>query len=327
MTATITRGPWVSPSSDLILPLSASREQWLAARRGGIGGSDTGALAGVNPYTTPYEVWLDKLGRLPDQPMTKRMQRGVTMEPIIADEFATEQGLTFRRAGLQRSKQYPHLLGNVDRLSSDGGGVEIKRTDSYGVSKQILAGNPPEYWLWQALTYLAVTGRSHWWLVAMLPMRDDLWFESIDRCDHVDQIEAIGPMVEAFWANHVEADVAPEIGKPFVQEEVGAGTVVEAMFPSRVLADRTRWFELKERIGEDEAELEMLKVRAAAELGTAAQLVVGGNPVAKWAGRKGSNSLDRRAFKAKYPDLEAEFSYTGAPAKWVTFIEPKGLKL
>jgi YqaJ-like viral recombinase domain len=97
------------------------------------------------------------------------MQRGSSMEPIIADEFAAETGLTFRRAGLQRSKTYPHLLGNVDRLADDGGGVEIKRTDSYGISKKILTGDYPPYWLWQCLTYLTVTGRSHWWLVAMLP--------------------------------------------------------------------------------------------------------------------------------------------------------------
>ena len=45
-----------------------SREDWLFERKGGIGGSDAGAIIGVNPYRSPYSVWADKLGKLPEIP-------------------------------------------------------------------------------------------------------------------------------------------------------------------------------------------------------------------------------------------------------------------
>ena len=39
----------------------ANREEWLAARKKGIGGSDASALLGLNPYSSPLRVYLDKI--------------------------------------------------------------------------------------------------------------------------------------------------------------------------------------------------------------------------------------------------------------------------
>lgn len=40
-----------------------SREEWLAHRRNGIGGSDAAAVVGMSEYTSPYMLWCDKTGR------------------------------------------------------------------------------------------------------------------------------------------------------------------------------------------------------------------------------------------------------------------------
>ena len=37
-----------------------TREEWLAIRKKGIGGSDAGAICGLNPYASPMNVYLDK---------------------------------------------------------------------------------------------------------------------------------------------------------------------------------------------------------------------------------------------------------------------------
>ena len=37
-----------------------SREQWLRIRKSGIGGSDAGAVCGLNPYSGPMDVYRDK---------------------------------------------------------------------------------------------------------------------------------------------------------------------------------------------------------------------------------------------------------------------------
>ena len=39
-----------------------AREDWLALRRQGIGGSDAGAVCGVNPYANALSVYRDKTG-------------------------------------------------------------------------------------------------------------------------------------------------------------------------------------------------------------------------------------------------------------------------
>ena len=36
------------------------RQEWLRLRRTGIGGSDAGAVCGLNPYSSPMKVYHDK---------------------------------------------------------------------------------------------------------------------------------------------------------------------------------------------------------------------------------------------------------------------------
>ncbi|MGH3627235.1 MAG: YqaJ viral recombinase family protein, partial [Sciscionella sp.] len=45
------------PDGQLVLGADAPREQWLAERRKGIGGSDIATLLGINPYQSEYELW------------------------------------------------------------------------------------------------------------------------------------------------------------------------------------------------------------------------------------------------------------------------------
>ena len=37
-----------------------AREEWLRLRKNGIGGSDAGAVCGLNPYSSPMNVYRDK---------------------------------------------------------------------------------------------------------------------------------------------------------------------------------------------------------------------------------------------------------------------------
>lgn len=67
---------------------------WHDARRKGIGGSDAPIiiLGNDHPFTTPYELWQDKMGRLPPAKETAPMRRGTMMEPIIADIYESQTG-------------------------------------------------------------------------------------------------------------------------------------------------------------------------------------------------------------------------------------------
>lgn len=74
----------------VVLPADASHEQWLAARTHGIGGSDVSAAVGLNPWKTPYQLWLEKTGR--DEPLfepdaRERMRWGHILEPVLLDQW------------------------------------------------------------------------------------------------------------------------------------------------------------------------------------------------------------------------------------------------
>ena len=53
-----------------------SREDWLKARKGFIGGSDAAAVVGLNPYKDNVTLWLEKTGQtvaedISDKPYVK----------------------------------------------------------------------------------------------------------------------------------------------------------------------------------------------------------------------------------------------------------------
>ena len=52
----------------LVKTKDLSRDEWLRYRTKGIGGSDVSIIAGINPYKSVYQLWLEKTGRIiPEQ--------------------------------------------------------------------------------------------------------------------------------------------------------------------------------------------------------------------------------------------------------------------
>jgi len=43
------------------------RQQWLEARKQGIGGSDAPTVAGINPWKSPVELYMEKTGEIEPQ--------------------------------------------------------------------------------------------------------------------------------------------------------------------------------------------------------------------------------------------------------------------
>lgn len=90
------------------------RQEWLAERRKGIGGSDVAAILGMSPWATPLTVWLDKTGRAPDKPETEAMRIGTELEDFVARRYAQETGRVVQRFNKMLHKGC--FLGNLDRL-------------------------------------------------------------------------------------------------------------------------------------------------------------------------------------------------------------------
>lgn len=104
--------------AEIILPECAGQEAWLAARRGGIGGSEVGALIGVNEYETAFSVWNTKIHGGKDLSGQAAVEWGHRLEDAVALKAADELGMVSRFAGgLWARKDNPILRVTPDRFA------------------------------------------------------------------------------------------------------------------------------------------------------------------------------------------------------------------
>ena len=100
-----------------ISTIGMSREDWLTERRKSLGGSDVAGILGLNEYSSPYSVYADKLGLLPEKEDTEAMRIGRDLEDYVASRFTEKTGKKVRRENsIIRNPDYPYLHANVDRV-------------------------------------------------------------------------------------------------------------------------------------------------------------------------------------------------------------------
>lgn len=186
-----------------------TRDQWLAYRRTGLGGSDAGAIMGVSPYKSAYAVWADKLGALPPAEDSEPMRQGRDLEEYVARRFCEETGLRVRRnRQMLRSIDHPMMLANIDRqVIGQRAGLECKTSRDIRMTRYKNGEYPLEYYA-QCLHYLAVTGWDRWYL-AVLVYGTGLLVYTIDRRGAEDDISALIAAEEAFWRDYVETRSQP----------------------------------------------------------------------------------------------------------------------
>jgi len=186
------------------------REEWLQWRKKGIGGSDVAAICGMSRFSSPLEVYLDKIGELPEKEDSPRMKAGRKLEPLIAEWFSEETGYkVMRQNSIFQHPQYPFMLANIDRwLPGQNAGLEIKNTSEYnrqdwfdGQTEII----PTEYQL-QANHYMAILGAERWFIAVLIGGWDFQW-RVIERDEKL--IESLITIEENFWNHHVQKRIPP----------------------------------------------------------------------------------------------------------------------
>lgn len=68
----------------LVSTLNLSRDEWLKYRKQGIGGSDAGAICGLNPYTTAMHVYYNKTSETVSDTDSEAMRQGRDLEDYAA---------------------------------------------------------------------------------------------------------------------------------------------------------------------------------------------------------------------------------------------------
>ena len=64
------------------------KAEWLALRKQlGVGGSDAGAVIGLNPFKSAYTLWAEKTGRIPEFEGNLTTEAGSYLEEFVAKLF------------------------------------------------------------------------------------------------------------------------------------------------------------------------------------------------------------------------------------------------
>jgi len=284
----------------------------LEARRHGIGGSDAGAVLGLNPYRSPLDVWLDKTGRMeaPDVSDLAAVHWGNVLEDVVAKEYERRTGRNVRRCNETRvHKRHPFMVANIDRLvpGSDGGILEIKTAGPYARDRWGEPGTDqvPEEYLAQCAHYMAVFDRD-WCDLAVLIGGRDFRIYRIVRDDDLERV-LIGAESE-FW-RLVQEDRPPaprdlsDIAKRWPKDN---GAIIEAT--PDIEDELSELVSLRHEI----KELENIAKRKESEIkrymGDNAVLSgPDGKPLATWK-TQGVKRLDTKRLREELQDIAAKYT-------------------
>ncbi len=184
-----------------------SNIEWLRLRKSGIGGSDAGAICGVNPYSSAMKVFQDKTSEAVEEQDSEAIRIGHDLEEYVAQRFTEATGLKVRKSNfMYRSVEHPFMIADVDRLIvGEDAGVECKTTSAYNADKWA-DGNIPLHYVMQCYHYMAVTGKKVWYIAAVILGRE-FTYRRLEWDD--DLIEQLISIEADFWNNHVAKGVIP----------------------------------------------------------------------------------------------------------------------
>ena len=184
-----------------------NHDEWLAARRNGVGGSEAAAIMGASPWATALTVYVDKIGQAPERDETEAMRQGSDLEAYVAQRFTQETGLKLKRTNcIFQHPEHPWMLANIDRdVIGDAGGFEAKTTNLLN-KHDFEGGEVPLTYMWQCQHYMAVTGAPYWYL-AVLVLGKAFHIFRIDRDETL--IRQLIESEREFWEEHVEKKIPP----------------------------------------------------------------------------------------------------------------------
>ena len=285
-----------------------SIEEWRKLRKTGIGGSDAGAVAGLNPYSSPMKVYLEKTGDCEDSEDSEAIRCGKDLEQYVAERFCEETGKKVRRSNfMYRSVEYPFMIADVDRLiAGEDAGLECKTCNAYN-AKAWERGAIPEHYILQCFHYMAVTGRKTWYIACLILGREFV-YRKLTWDDTL--IQSLIKVEENFWTGNVMAGVMPD---PDGSNDCNA--VLRQCFPMAVEGKRINLDELEDKLERREAildkirELELEQNRIEQEV----KLAMGENELAGCGRYKvfwsnvSSERFDTKRFREECPDMYTAF--------------------
>lgn len=205
-------------SDKVVIDLSdQGSEDWLRARLGKFTASRAADLMLRQRNGKPYATRKDYItqlalervtGEIPEQVISAAMDEGRDRERTAALAYSFDKGVETEQTGFWHNDIYG--ASPDDLIVGQNGGVEYKNPKSSTHFTTLKTQEIPEYYYWQILQCLLVTGRDFWDYVSyhpLFPENAQLFIKRIEAKGVIDDLTRL--KVELKQANYeVENEVA-----------------------------------------------------------------------------------------------------------------------
>ncbi len=283
----------------------ADHDEWLAIRKNYIGGSNAGAVMGMNPYASAFSVWAEKTGSVPPFAGNLKTKIGSQFEEFVASMFEEETGKKVRRCNFTLvNDDYPWACANLDReVVGEDAILECKFTNSHVNTMKFKDGEYPTQWLCQMMHYLAVTGKQKAYLAVLSECRDFHVFE-LERDE--EDIRTLMEAEERFWNDYVITGVQPP-----VDDSESTASTLAAMYPeddgSEIVLDVEEALLARRKVLKDSEktirdELAGIDNEIKAKIGNASTAVCGAYKISFK--EQATSGIDRKRIAEDFPTLD-----------------------
>lgn len=291
----------------LVSTLKLDKKEWLKYRKQGIGGSDAGAVCGLNPYRTAMQVYQDKLSDETEEIDNEAMRQGREFEDYVARRFTEATGKKVRRTNAMfYHEKYPFMLADVDRMVvGENAGLECKTASPY-MAEQWENGKIPLSYQIQCLHYMAVCNADAWYIAVLIYGREFKYYK-MERDE--EMIADLIRIEEDFWENHVlkKQMPSPDGSKiaDVVISECFKQTVPETIPLTGFNEKLKRRQEISEIIGKMDTEKKQIEQELKLYLG-AAEIAENEQYRVSWKAVQ-SNRLDEKRLKEEQPEIYEKY--------------------
>ena len=189
-----------------------TREEWLEARKNGIGSTDAAAILGLNRWRSPLAVYAEKIGAVEPYEESEAMIWGRRLQRVILDQYSEETKrplIPWPENQIAVSEIFPFALASLDAEASEQGKgslvVEAKTAGAYTLADW--QEEPPLLYQIQVQHQLLVMGYE-WASIAVLIGGNKFFWCDLPRND--DFLGILAQKEEAFW-QRVETRDPPEV--------------------------------------------------------------------------------------------------------------------
>ena len=217
-----------------MIVLPRSHEEWLQARKKGLGASDAGTIIGVNKWKSTVELWQEKVGlREPEDISGKSyVQYGHDAEPHLRALFALdhpELKVTYDSPyKMIFSDELPFIFatpdGELEEIATGRhGGLEVKTTEILNPRQWADWDNriPDQYYA-QVCHQMLASGWDFVYVLAQIKwrtrdgeLRKMIKEYPIERRDALEDIEMLRKKEPVFW-KHVQTKTEPALVLPAI---------------------------------------------------------------------------------------------------------------